>query len=345
MIPEELRNLAIELIDEAVEAEARLQKACEALEISVATYRRWKKGSLVDQRKGAEKYVARKLSTVEEQEILNQCNNDEYKDDNPWKIHASLLDKGIYIASVSTFYRVLRRQGLIHKRGKGRCGHSYSKPPALIASGPNQVWCWDITWVKSDVKGLYYYSYVIIDIWDRSIVKWSIHDREDESLARELFVRATRDNPTPHLFVHSDNGTPMKGTSLLGLFHELGIVNSYSRPRISNDNPFIESFFKTLKYNVGYPKNFKSIKYARIWFSRFIHWYNNEHAHSGTHFITPAQLRNGDYTGIIKRRNTVLQQARQKHPERFGKTLKQYPAEHVVVLNGNASSQVLKKAG
>ena len=333
LIPEDSRKMAVTLIKEAQNNGARLWKACEVLEISASTFRRWSAGHLKDCRKGALKQNPRKLAPEEEQSIIDICCSDEYKDDNPYKIHASLLDKGTYIASTSSFYRVLRKNGLISHRGNTRPGQSHSKPPEKIATGPNQVWCWDITWMNSDVRGMFYYAYVIIDIWDRSIVKWAIHDREDDALSEELFQHALRDNKYPDVWIHSDNGNPMKGVTLLGLFYSLGICNSYSRPRVSNDNPFIESWFKTLKYNVSYPGKFSSTENAREWFAGFVDSYNASHSHSGMHFITPQQVRSGKYESIVANRNKVMIEAKSKNPQRWSSNVKQLPEKHVVTLN------------
>ena len=335
--------MAVTLIKEAKNSGARLFKACEVLEISVPTFRRWSAGHLLDGRKGAFKKNPRKLTSKEEQSILDISCSNEYKDDNPYKIHASLLDKGVYIASISSFYRVLRKKGLLSHRGNTRPGQSHSKPPEKIATGPNQVWCWDITWLNSDVKGLYYYAYVIIDIWDRSIVKWAIHDREDETLSKELFQHALRDNNHPNVWIHSDNGNPMKGVSLLALFYDLGICNSYSRPRISNDNPFIESWFKTLKYDISYPEKFSSVENAREWFANFVNSYNTNHSHSGMHFITPQQVRSGQYEMIVANRNKVMMEAKNKNPQRWSHHVKQLPEKHVVVLNSETLTGVSVK--
>jgi len=325
--------MAVMLIVEAKNNGARLFKACEVLEISVSTFRRWSAGNLSDCRKGAPKQVSRKLSFEEEQSIVGICCSYEYKDDNPYKIHASLLDKNTYIASISTFYRVLIKKELLFHRGNTKPAQNHSKPPEKIATGPNQVWCWDITWLKSDVRGLFYYAYTIIDIWDRSIVKWAVHDREDDALSVELFQHALRDNRYPDVWIHSDNGNPMKGATLLGLFYSLGICNSYSRPRVSNDNPFIESWFKTLKYDVSYPGNFSSIENAREWFAVFVNSYNTGHSHSGLHFITPQQVRSGQYESIVANRNKVMMEAKAKNPLRWSRHAKQLPKKHIVKLN------------
>ena len=340
MIPEDSRVTAVRLINEAAKDGARLREACKALDLSLSTFRRWNSGKTSDNRKGSPKMCPRKLTNSEEAEIVSICCSLEYRDSNPYEIHASLLDKGIYIASISSFYRVMKKYNLIHHRRNTKAGKRQNTPPEREATGPNQVWCWDITWVKTDIRGLYYYAYVIIDIWDRSIVKWAIHDREDDALAYELFQKALRDNYYPDVFVHSDNGNPMKGMTLLALFYDLGICNSYSRPRVSNDNPFIESWFKTLKYDVSYPGKFSNIENAREWFALFVDGYNTRHSHSGMHFITPQQMRNGEYKMISEKRNQVMKDACKRNPQRWSRHVKQLPQEHAVYLNPSADTRI-----
>ena len=218
-------------------------------------------------------------------------------------------------------------------------------PPERVATGPNQVWCWDITWLHSAVKGIFFYAYVIIDIWDRSIVQWSIHEREDDVLAEELFQIALRNNGYPNVWIHSDNGNPMKGVSLLGLFYELGLSNSYSRPRVSDDNPFIESWFKTLKYSISYPKNFTELSEARAWFGCFVDQYNTRLTHSGLHYITPQQVRDGEYQSIVRQRNETMQKAMARNPLRWCRSVKQLPEQHVVILNPSAQTKLSAKSG
>lgn len=346
LIPESSRIDAVVLIQEAQESGARLSKACEALKISISTFERWRKGNLVDMRKGAFKHVPRKLTKEERQEIIDICCSLEYKDLNPYRIHASLLDKGIYLGSESSFYRVLRSEGLVRHRGNSRPGTSHNKPPELIATGPNQVWTWDITWLYSHVRGIFFYAYTIIDIWDRSIVNWAIHDREDDEFATELFKIAFEKTGYPNVFVHSDNGNPMKGMSLLALFYELGISNSYSRPRVSDDNPFIESWFKTLKTSAKYPGKFKTISDARFWFASFVDGYNNGHSHSGLQYMTPAQVRTGQYERIAQNRNQTMRDAQKKNPLRWSNGVKQIQQKHTVCLNPSADTRIkLKKEG
>lgn len=340
------RNRAVSLIQEAIKEGARLKNCCKVLDISQRTYQRWKAGNGIDGRKGAEKNVAGKLSEHERQRIISVSCSDEYKDSNPYEIFLTLLEKGIYIASISSFYRVLRSAGLLHHRGNKRPRSKQKKPPELVATGPNQVWTWDITWVQSLVKGIFYYSYKIIDIWDKNIVGWEIHDSESEEHSRNLFQRVLAEQGNPNVHIHSDNGNPMKGISLLALLYDLGCSNSFSRPRVSNDNPFIESFFGTLKTSVKYPGKFESIDQAREWMASFIDWYHTQHRHSGIQFFTPQQMRSGDYRKLIEKRNEVKRQAVKRNPRRWKNGVKLWTTNHQVYLNPtNETRSSLKKAG
>ena len=253
---------------------------------------------------------------------------------NPNEIYNSLLDKGIYLASSRTFYRILKEFNAIYHRTEDRKGNSKKKPDELKATAPNQVWMWDITWVKTDVRGIYYYAYVIEDLYDRSIVGWMIFDSESDVHAAELFDATCRKENCHPDFVHSDNGEPMKGITLCAFYYQLGIIPSFSRPRVSDDNPYIESFFKTTKYHAGYPKCFHSLKESREWFSNFIHWYNYEHKHSSLQYVTPMEKRKGKHIGIFENRNSVLEKAKLNHPERWGsRNTKRYEVRKVEVLN------------
>lgn len=324
---------AVKLIQEALSDGARLFKACQTIEISVRTYQRWKAGDIQDQRKGAVKNIPKKLSDDECQLIIDTCCSARFKDSNPYEIFITLLEEKNYIASISSFYRVLKRNNLLHQRSNKKQGNKKSIPPEVRATGPNQVWCWDITWLPTDIKGFFFYSYMIIDIWDKSIVGWSIHDNESEIHAKELFDRALFEQGHPKVHIHSDNGNPMKGISLLALYYLLGLKNSFSRPRVSNDNPFIESFFGIMKYSIKYPGRFKSIEEAREWMAEFVSYYNNYHRHSGIYYFTPKQMRTGDFKEIVEIRNETMQKAFKKNPARWSKKLKQWKKEHVVYLN------------
>jgi putative transposase len=334
LIPVEERALAVSLIIEAVEAGARVRPACEVLQISVRTYQRWKKNTAMgDQRYAATRHIARKLSDDEREQVVRICCSPEYQDASPYAIYADLLDKGIYVASVSTMYRILRERGLLHHRGESRPGTRHAKPAELKATGPNQVWSWDITFLPTLVNGIFLYGYVLMDVWSRKIVGWEVHTEESEEHAREFFRRVAASQNVRGVHLHSDNGNPMKGTTILVLFFALGILPSYSRPRVSNDNPFSESLFKTLKYRPGYPKRFRDTDQARRWFANFVHWYNTEHRHSGIGYITPEDRHQGRTPQIMAHRNETLAAARAKYPERWPNGQMHWNEYPVVYLN------------
>ncbi|MEI6702935.1 MAG: IS3 family transposase [Deltaproteobacteria bacterium] len=322
------------LIEEAVEAGARRFKACEVLGISTRTFARWKQGKgRPDGRKGAPKEVPRKLSETERDEIVRVACSKEYCDQNPYEIIASHLEQGSYLASPSTFYRVLRSRNLVHHRSEAHARHSSSRPPELRATGPDQVWSWDITYMKTAVSGIFVYAYMIIDVWSRSIVGWEIHEREDPDLAAELFRRVALRRNVKGVRLHADNGNAMKAATMIMMFFQLGIIPSFSRPRVSDDNPYSESFFKTLKCNVRYPHHFDGIEHSRSWTADFVNWYNTEHRHSGIGYVTPQQRHDGLDLQIFERRNKTLDRAREIHPERWGKRIGHHGADRVVYLN------------
>jgi putative transposase len=343
LIPKEDRYVAVELVKEAVENRARLFKACEVLKISTATFYRWKNGRSADNRKGAAKRVVRKLTEAERQNIIEVACEDRFKDKTPYEIVAILLDEGIYLASVSTFYRILREVGLIHHRGNSRPGHKHSRPEELKATGPDQVYSWDITWLPTHVRGLFLFAYMIIDVWSRKIVCWEIHTRESVEIAEVMFKRLSREKELENVRLHSDNGSPMKGSMLLVTLHQLGVLPSFSRPRVSNDNPFIESFFKTVKFTPGYPGRFKDIKHARAWMANFVDWYNTEHRHSGIGYITPEQRHNGQVKKIMRFRNKVMDEACATYPERFSVEPVRWSEYPVVYLNPSVSTKHIIK--
>jgi transposase InsO family protein len=269
----------VSLIDEAVTAGARLFRACDVLEISTRTYARWKNGNTADARKGAVKRVTRKLSEAERDEIVRTACSDEYCDHTPYEIVVDLLEKRKYLASTSTFYRVLRERGLIHHRRTSKAPRNSARPPELMATGPNQVWSWDITYIRTAVAGIYLYAYMIIDVWSRKVVGWEIHERESPELAMEFFLRLSRSMNLKGICLHSDNGNAMKAATMLMTFYRLGVMPSFSRPRVSDDNPYSESLFKTMKYHVGYPRFFADMGNARAWVADFVHWYNSKQRH------------------------------------------------------------------
>jgi len=236
-------------------------------------------------------------------------------------------------------YRILRERNLLHHRGESRYVQNRAKPPELKATGPNQVWSWDVTYLPTSVTGIFLYAYVLIDVWSRKIVGWEVHHQESDALARAFFVRIAKENNVHGVHLHADNGNIMKSTTILVLFFSLGILPSYSRPRVSNDNPYSESLFKTLKYRPGYPKRFSDITRARQWFADFVHWYNTEHRHSGIGYVIPNDRHNGKTPEIMKQRNAILAEARSKNPERWPNGQMQWEEYPVVYLNPNPETR------
>lgn len=240
----------------------------------------------------------------------------------------------IYMGSTSTIYRVLRDHDLVHHRSLCKRPHNVCRPPERVATGPNQVWAWDITYLKRDVQGLYFYMYSIIDVWSRKIVDWEIATSESAEVAERLFKRLARffDGHEP-LYLHSDNGNAMKAETLLITLYRLGVVPSRSRPRVSDDNAFIESFFKTLKYAPNYPGHFATLEKAYQWMDAFITWYNTKHVHSGIGYVTPEQKHAGQADAIIAHRNETKRRAYEAHKNRWSRPLALLTTPQVVYLN------------
>jgi len=344
MTEPELRKKVMDLIAEAVKAGARLSIACEEVEISTRTYNRWLQ-ALDDNKSSIDKRTTcvrpephNKLSQEEVQQILNIVNQPEYSHLPPSQIVPILSDKGIYIASESTFYRVMRDAKQLQHRGR-------SKEPVKrsisthVATAPNRVYTWDITYLNGPIKGTHYYLYMISDLFSRKIVAWEVWEVESADNASELIRRAVisegiakRKQP---LVLHSDNGSPMKGATMLETLYNLGITPSRSRPRVSNDNPYAESLFKTLKYRCNYqPKGFNSIEDAREWVYNFVDWYNNNHRHSGIKFLTPNQRHSDDHgLSILAKRDMIYKTARLKNPNRWSGETRDWSIEDQVWLN------------
>lgn len=333
MISPEDRRTAVGLIREAVFSGARKWKACEVLEINVRTCRRWERDGLVDRRKGSVKTVVRKLTPEERQEVIDVSCEKRFRDLSPHHIVPILAEEGRYIASESTFYRVLRSESMVNHRENSKQRSTAGKPQELVATGPNQVWSWDITWLKSEVRGIYYYCYMIKDIWKKDIVGWEIHEEESVEVAAAMFRRLKLKRNLRGVHLHSDNGNPMKGSTMIVTLYNLGVIPSFSRPRVSDDNPYIESLFKTMKYTTGYPGVFKSLDHARGWMADFVNWYNTEHRHSAIGYVTPAQRGSGEDMKIYERRNWVVEAARSEHPERWVHGVRQWKRKDVIILN------------
>lgn len=247
-----------------------------------------------------------------------------------------LADEAIYIASESTFYRVLRENAMNVERGNSKA-RTTKLPTTHIASNPNEVWSWDITWLhRADVRGLYYKLYMIIDIYSRKIVGYEVWETEN-AVYSEMLVRKTllsENIAGKPIVLHSDNGSPMKAATFLGTLEKLGVQSSFSRPRVSNDNPYSEALFKTLKYMPKYPsRGFESLDHARKWVKEFVYWYNQVHYHSGLNFMTPNDRHLGKGYQIMKKRKEVYAQARAQHPERWSKNIRDWSLPEKVALN------------
>ncbi len=333
LITQEERKKAICLIEEAKTEGARISKACECLEISVRTFKRWKSGRIIDQRKGSDKSIPKKLTSEERQAIIDACCSREYQDLTPYEIQVILLDAKVYLGSVSTFYRVLRSENMVHFRGNTRKGTKKHRPPERVATGPNQVWAWDITYLKTSVAGMYFYLYTIIDVWSRKIVGWSIENSENYEHSERLFKRVMKSHELKKVFLHSDNGNPMKAGTMLMTLYKLGIIPSFSRPRVSNDNAYIESFFKTLKYMKSYPKYFETIIDAQYWVADFLDWYNDRHLHSSIAYVTPNQKQSGEAESIIAARNEVKRIAYEAKRIRWSSKMAEIISPQTVLLN------------
>lgn len=290
---------------------------CRLIGLNRRKLHNWRREGLRDRRKGSARRVAHRLSPEEEARCLSTAYNRRFADKTPDQIVAELAGEGEYIASASTFRRILRKHASMEHRRESRKPRAGQKPERITVTEPNQVWAWDITWLKSDVVGIFLYAYSIIDLYDRTIVGWTIETTESEEHARTLFQRVIRDLDVYPEIVHADNGNPMRGVTLAVFLDSLTVARSYSRPRCSNDNAFIESWHKTLKYSVNYPRFFESLAVAREWYAEFIHWYNTEHLHSGIGYVTPEQRRNGSAMLIYETRNRAIAAARLRNPLRW----------------------------
>lgn len=332
----ETRNNCVELIKEAMENGSRKDKACDILGLSVRTLERWE-GSPVkgDMRKGPITVPANKLTQNERNYLLETCTSEEYRDLPPTQIVPLLADKGEYIASESTFYRVLKAEKLLAHRNDIN-PERRRRPQEYIATRPDQVWSWDVTYLKTYTKGLFYYLYMIMDVYSRKIVGWDVHD-EDNSEKASVLAEITcmiEGIEEDQVVLHSDNGASQKGATMLGTLERLGVAASFSRPSVSNDNPYSESLFKTLKYVPAYPeKGFSNIKEAKEWVEKFVTWYNTIHLHSGIKFVTPEARHLGIDKDILENRKNVYERARMSNPNRWSGETRNWNHIEYVALN------------
>jgi transposase InsO family protein len=289
--------------------------------ITAKTFQRWMRPeSDEDGRLSAKQSPSNKLSELERQRIIQVCNQPEYANVPPSVIVPMLADKGIYIASESTIYRVLKAHKQSKHRLKSKPARVITKPEPLTATGPNQIFSWDISYLPTTVKGLFYYLYLVMDVYSRKIVGWQVYEEESSALAADLMtdICLREGINRGQVILHSDNGSPMKGATMLATLQELGVAPSFSRPSVSNDNPYSESLFRTLKYRPEYPeKAFEDLDASRKWVDGFVDWYNHEHRHSSIKYVTPVERHLKQDKNILINRNAVYKQAKMAHPERW----------------------------
>jgi transposase InsO family protein len=311
----------LEGIDEAVAAGATIEEACDGIGLSTRTLERWRKnpGGGTDGRAGPKTTPAHALTTKERARIVEIAASPEYRNLSVRQIVPRLADQGVYVASESSFYRVLHEENLMAHRGHAKPA-SASKPRSHVATGPCQVWSWDITYLRAATRGTFYYLYLVLDVWSRKIVGWEVHEEESMDVAADLARRASAaENVKPgELVLHSDNGGPMKGATMLATLQRLGIAPSFSRPRVSDDNAMCEAIFRTLKYRPGFPrKPFSSVDDARRWVADFVAWYNGEHLHSALRYVTPNDRHERRDVAILAHRQTVYAAAKKRTPRRW----------------------------
>lgn len=299
-------------------AKVGTKKACNGFGIPRSSYYYWKNPDSKTVLHRDRKLPDFAYTNAEKHEILNVMNSDIYMNQTPYEIYASQLDEGKYICSVRTMYRILSENDQVKERRKIRMSTNYKKPE-LLATKSNQIWTWDITKLKGPEKWTYFYLYVMIDIFSRFVVGWMVAFRELSSLAKEFITETyKRQNiKRDQLTIHADRGTSMKSQPVAFLLSDLGVTKSHSRPYVSNDNPYSESHFKTMKYRPEFPERFNSLAEAREFCRSFFDWYNKDHYHSGIGFLTPESIHYGFAENILENRKKVLLNAFEKNPKRF----------------------------
>lgn len=339
--------MIVGLVNDAVAAGARRERACLQVGLAERSMQRWRRADVGDDRRaGPRTTMANALSPAERAHVLEVVNSPEYRDLPPKQVVPRLADDGRYIGSESTIYRILRAEGQAAHRGRAK-PRTVRSVDAHVATAANQVWSWDITYLLSSLRGRFFYLYLVEDVWSRRIVGFEVH-AEECMIASSALVRATceAENVDPKgLVLHSDNGGPMKGSTMLATLQHLGIVPSFSRPSVSDDNPFIESLFRTLKYRPEYPhKPFDTIEAARAWVTAFVAWYNAEHRHSGIRFVTPDERHHGRENDVLANRVRVYERARRRHPNRWSRGTRNWTPAPAVFLNAKRDQETIEGA-
>jgi transposase InsO family protein len=329
-------------IEEAVAAGATREQACASIGLAARTVSRWgQRPEGCDLRAGPKTTPAHALSAAERTRIVELATSPEYRNLSVRQLVPRLADTGVYVASESSFYRVLHEEDLMAHRSPAR-PKTHSKPRSHVATGPRQVWSWDITYLRASVRGTFYYLYLVLDIWSRKVVGWQVHEEESMDLASNLAEKCCADEGVTRagLVLHSDNGGPMKGATMLATLQRLGIAASFSRPSVSDDNAICEAIFRTLKYRPGFPrKPFASLEAARTWVADFVAWYNGEHLHSALRYVTPSDRHEGRDKAILARRHRVYRAARKCTPRRWTRDTRNWKPVGNVTLNPERSAK------
>ncbi len=344
------RITLIEHISEAQAGGARLAHACALAGIDPRTVQRWRKHDGLtrgDRRPDAIRpQPSHALTAAERARIVAVANQPRFAETPPARIVPMLADEGIYIASESSFHRVLRAHGQMTRRGRAKPPRRSRPPTTHIATAPGQVWCWDVTFLPALVTGRWFYLYLILDLFSRKIVGFEVHDSDSADHAVNL-VRRTALTEGLHAastkpVLHGDNGATLKATTVLAMLHWLGIAPSHSRPRVSDDNPYAEALFRTAKYRPEFPeRGFADRDAARGWAARFVHWYNHEHRHSAIRYVTPAERHAGADHAILSARHELYQAASRKTPARWSRRTRNWTPIATVTLNPERDATIV----
>jgi transposase InsO family protein len=333
---EELRSEVIALVGGAVEQGARLEAACDVLGVAARTVQRWQKQP-ADARRGPKTPSPHQLSLAEKDEVVRLVNQPAYRNLSPEQAVAKLASEGVYVCSERSLRRVLAERQLDRYRQRCKPARGHNKPRQYVACEPLRVLSWDITYLRSStVRGGFFYLYLFLDIWSRRIVGAEVHETQQAELAAGLLSKLCIENnlETEKLVVHSDNGAPMKGSTMLATMQSLGITPSFSRPNVSDDNAFAESLFRHLKYAPAYPRHgFASLDDARAWVARFVDWYNHEHLHSSIALVTPDDRHHGRDIAILEKRRDTYALAQQRNPRRWTTKPRAWQRPETVTLN------------
>jgi transposase InsO family protein len=342
MIDLEDRRSLCRAIEAAHAAGARLQPACAVAGIDVRTLQRWKAEQGLQTGDGRQLAVrpppAHALSQAERAELLRVANEPRFAAVPPARIVPMLADEGVYVGSESSMARVLREHGQNSHRGRAKKPRAVRPPTTHVATAPRQVWCWDMTYLPATVTGQWFHLYLILDLYSRKIVGWEVHASDDSQHAAHLVRRTALSEGIASLstkpVLHGDNGSTLKATTVLAMLHWLGVKPSYSRPRVSDDNAYAESLFRTAKYRPEFPANgFADLEAARQWAIEFVHWYNREHRHSSIRYVTPEQRHSGQDAAILAARHQVYLQAQQRNPARWSGPTRNWSPAGPVTLN------------